>query len=341
MARTKRIFISDVHLSSSERYTAENKLARARFNPKKHQKRLINFLNKSVLEKQKEIKDFVLVGDIFDDWVAPPDEAPPTFKEIFESNKEIMAAFRKISNTPINFYYLPGNHDYNVKKALIQSHIPQVIMQRTYDDPQLKLHAEHGNNHVLFNKSFRDIANGRPLGYYITRLTEHLGGYVTRFHDLISYSDDIIELAVGKTNFFSALIEGLAERAGVKKIVMNSRGRSVTISEIKKLYAPLAKKYNLFNTLMKMAKEGELENIGDHLSKKKGYKVVIFGHTHKAKIDKDSIMVDDRIYANTGCWCQKKAHCVIVDAPANKKTSVKLCRVGDSGSAVKVEEEKI
>ena len=48
MARTKRIFISDVHLNSSDRYNAENKLARARFNPKKHQKRLINFLNKKI-----------------------------------------------------------------------------------------------------------------------------------------------------------------------------------------------------------------------------------------------------------------------------------------------------
>jgi UDP-2,3-diacylglucosamine pyrophosphatase LpxH len=341
MARTKRIFISDVHLNSSDRYNAENKLARARFNPKKHQKRLINFLNKTVLEKQKEIKDFVLVGDIFDDWVAPPDEAPPTFKEIFESNTEIMIVFRKIAKTGVNFYYLPGNHDYSVKKTLIQSEIPSVIMQQAYDDPGLKLHAEHGNKHVLFNKSIRDIANGRPIGYYITRLTEHLGGYVTRFHDLISYSDNLIELAAGKNKFFSELIKALAERARVKEIVMNARGRKIKINEIRKAYAALDKRYNLFEAVMKMTKEGELENIADHLSKKKKYKVVIFGHTHKAKIDKDSFLVDDRIYANTGCWCQKKAHCVIVDAPANKKTSVKLCRVGDTGSAVKVEEEKI
>jgi UDP-2,3-diacylglucosamine pyrophosphatase LpxH len=252
-----------------------------------------------------------------------------------------MTAFRKIAKSSINFYYLTGNHDYSIKKSEILSEIPSLIMQKAYDDPKLKLHVEHGNKHVLFNRSFRKIANGRPIGYFITRLTEHLGGYVTRFHDLISYSDEVIKVAAGKTNFFSALIEGLAERDNVKEIVMNSRGRRIKIKDVKKMYAPLAKDYNLFNAIMKMAKEGELENIGDHLSAKKGYKVVIFGHTHKAKIDKDSFLVADRIYANTGCWCQKKAHCIVVDVTANKKTSVKLCRVGDSGRAVQIEKEEI
>jgi UDP-2,3-diacylglucosamine pyrophosphatase LpxH len=137
------------------------------------------------------------------------------------------------------------------------------------------------------------------------------------------------------------LIEAFAERAGAKEIVMNSRGRKLKIAEVKKMYAPLAEEYDLFKAVVKMAMEGELEGDGDRLSDKKGYKVVIFGHTHKAKIDRDSFLVADRIYANTGCWCQKKAHCVVVDAAAKSKTSVKLCRVGDSGRAVQVEKEEI
>jgi len=269
MAGTKRIFISDIHLSSKKRYNAEDEMRRARFKPEEHEKRLVNFLNKSVLEKEKEIKDLVLAGDIFDTWVCPPDEAPPTFKEIFDS-------------------YLPGNHDYSLKKAAIQSEIPGVIFQKAYDDKQLKLHAEHGNSHVVFNKSFSKIAGGRPIGYFITRLVEHLGGYVSRFHDLISYSDDIVKLVAGKSNFFGLLIQALADRAGVKEIVMNSRGRKISIKEINKMYKPLKKKYPPIRALAKLALEGELEHVGDRLCKKKGYKIVIFGHTHKAKIDKDS-----------------------------------------------------
>ena len=90
MARTKRIFISDIHLSSLARYNAADEMKRARFVPQKHKARLVNFLNKSVLEKESEVKDLVLAGDIFDDWVCPPDEAPPTFKEIFTSNYDLI-----------------------------------------------------------------------------------------------------------------------------------------------------------------------------------------------------------------------------------------------------------
>lgn len=341
MAGTKRIFISDIHLSSQERYDATPEKRRARFKPEEHEKRLVNFLNKSVLEKEKEIKDLVLAGDIFDTWVCPPDEAPPTFKAIFESNPKIMAALKAIADSRINLYYLPGNHDYSLIKAEIQSEIPGVIFQKAYDDSQLMLHAEHGNSHVLFNKSFSKIAGGRPIGYFITRLVEHLGGYVSRFHDLISYSDDIVKLVAGKSNFFSLLITALAERAGVKEIVMSSRGRKISIKEINKMYKPLKIKFPPIRAVSKLAFEGELEHVGDRLCKKKGYKIVIFGHTHKAKIDKDSFLVADRIYANAGCWSQKKAHCVIVDLTKKGNTSVKLCRVENTGHPVLVEREKI
>jgi UDP-2,3-diacylglucosamine pyrophosphatase LpxH len=344
MAGTKRVFISDIHLSSKARYTAKPKIRRARFIPEKpenHKMRLVNFLNKSVLEKEKEIKDLVLVGDIFDTWVCPPDEAPPTFKEIFDSNPEIMNALRAIAKSRINLYYLPGNHDYSLKKAAIQSEIPGVIFQKAYDDKQLKLHAEHGNSHVVFNKSFSNIAGGRPIGYFITRLVEHLGGYVSRFHDLISYSDDIVKLVAGKSNFFSLLIQALADRAKVKEIVMNSKGRKISIKEINKMYKPLKKKYPPIRALAKLALEGELEHVGDRLCKKKGYKIVIFGHTHKAKIDKDSFLLADRIYANAGCWSQKKAHCVIVDKTEKGKARVKLCKVISTGRPVQIDNEKI
>ena len=344
MAGTKRIFISDIHLSSKERYTAADEMRRARFTPGKpqnHKERLVNFLNKSVLEKENEIKDLVLVGDIFDTWVCPPDEAPPTFQEIFDSNPEIMNALRAIARSRIDLYYLPGNHDYSLKKAFIQSEIPGVIFQKTYDDSQLKLHAEHGHSHVLFNKSFSKIAGGRPIGYFITRLVEHLGGYVNRFHDLISYSDDVVKLIAGNPNFFKLLIKALADRAGVKEIVMNSKGRKISIKEINKMYKPLAKEHPPIEALTKLALEGELEHVGDRLCKKKGYKIVIFGHTHKAKIDKDSFLVADRIYANTGCWSQKKAHCVMVDITKKGKAMVKLCKVISTGRPVLIDKEKI
>ncbi len=341
MAGTKRIFISDIHLSSEERYNAPEKSKRARFSPADHNSRLVNFLNKSILKKEAEIRDLVLVGDIFDDWVCPPDEAPPTFEDIFRSNPEIMDAMKSIAKSKINLFYLPGNHDFGLTERKIRSEIPALICQKAYDDAGLKLHAEHGNQYVLFNRSFPKIANGRPIGYFITRLSEHLGGYVNRFHDLVSYIDDALELAAGKSNIFASIIEGLAERAGVNEIVMDARGKMISIETIKKMYEPLAAKYSFFAAGKKMAEEGELEPLGDRLSEKKGFKVVIFGHTHKARIDKDSFLVADRIYGNTGCWSQNKAHCIVADEDKNGKATVQLCRVENSGRAVQVETEKV
>jgi UDP-2,3-diacylglucosamine pyrophosphatase LpxH len=341
MAATKRIFISDIHLSSEERYNAPLKSKRARFSPADHQARLINFLNKTIMKKEAEIKDLVLVGDIFDDWVCPPDEAPPTFDDIFQSNPEIMDALRAIAKSKINLYYLPGNHDVGLAENKIRSEIPSLIFQKTYDDTGLKLHAEHGNQYVLFNRSYSKIANGRPIGYFITRLSEHLGGYVNRFHDLVSYIDDVLELAGGQSNIFASIIEGLAERAGVDEIVMDAKGKRISIEAIKKMYDPLAAKFSFFTAGKKMAEEGELEPLGDQLSARKGYKVVIFGHTHKARIDKDSFLVADRIYANTGSWSQKKAHCIIADEDKNGKVTVQLCRVADSGRVEQVETQEV
>jgi UDP-2,3-diacylglucosamine pyrophosphatase LpxH len=104
---------------------------------------------------------------------------------------------------------------------------------------------------------------------------------------------------------------------------------------------PLAARYSLFTAVKKLMEDWELERLGDRLSAKKGYKIVIFGHTHKTKIDKDSVFVADRIYANTGCWSQKKDHCVIVDVNADEKATVNPCKVKNSGRAVRVEKEKI
>ena len=52
-----------------------------------------------------------------------------------------------------------------------------------------------------------------------------------------------------------------------------------------------------------MAEIGFLGNLADRLCKKNDTNVVIFGHSHDWKLDKDKWFVDDRIYANCGTWC--------------------------------------
>ena len=70
-------------------------------------------------------------------------------------------------------------------------------------------------------------------------------------------------------------------------------------------------------------------------------KVVVFGHTHTAKIDKDSLFVKDRVYVNSGNWCGKEAHCVVVEPGDNGKTAASLLSIDSGGEIVADESRKI
>ncbi len=91
----------------------------------------------------------------------------------------------------------------------------------------------------------------------------------------------------------------------------------------------------------KLASEGDLEKFGDDLSEQKGYKVVVFGHTHTAKIDKDSLLVKDRVYVNSGNWCGKEAHCVVVEPGDNGKVAASLLSIDSNGGIVQDESCKL
>ncbi len=339
----KRIFISDIHLGDDARYRDPVPDRRARFFPSEHRDRLLNFLNKQVITEKDSVKDLILLGDVFDTWVCPFDDLPPTYDSIFGSqeNKPILDRLRQIAASNINLCYLNGNHDYDLTDAKLQAAVPGIITKLdSYEDAELGLHAEHGHHFTLFNQSFPDVANGLPIGYPITRLAEHLGGYVRGFKDLIGYLDEAFDLVTGHANIFEAIIEGLAERADAKQIIMSGQ-ETISVDQVKSLYKNLAYHDQPFKVGRKLANEGDLEKFGDRLSEQHGHKVVVFGHTHAAKIDKDSLFVRDRVYVNSGNWCGKEAHCVVVEPGDNGKTSASLLAIDAAGEIVADESRKI
>lgn len=339
----KRIFISDIHLGDDARYNDPIPDRRARFSPSGHRERLLNFLDKQILTGKDDVKDLVLLGDVFDTWVCPFDAVPPTYASIFESkeNKPILDSFRKIANTNVNLYYVNGNHDYDLSEIQLQEAIPGIITNpRLYEDNALGIYAEHGHLFTLFNQGYTDVANGLPIGYYITRLAEHLGGYVRGFKDLIGYLDDAIDLAAGRDNIFEAIIEGLAERANADQVILSEQ-ENISVEQVKSLYTYLEYHDQPFKVGKKLATESDLEKYGDQLSEQYGHKVVVFGHTHVGKIDKDSLFVKDRVYVNSGCWCGKEAYCVVVEPGDGGKTAVSLLAIDAAGEIVADESRKI
>ena len=339
----KRIFISDIHLGDDARYRDPVPERRARFIPSEHGGRLLNFLDRQVLAKKDSVKDLVLLGDVFDTWVCPFDDLPPTYDSIFSSkeNKPILDSLRRIAASNINLYYVHGNHDYDLTEDRLQAEIPGIITNpEGYKDTELKLFAEHGHRFTLFNQSYSEVADGLPIGYPITRLAEHLGGYVRGFKDLIGYMDDVFDLVTGEANIYEAILDGLADRVDAEQIVMSDR-ETISVDKVKSQYKNLPYHDQPLKVARMLASEGDLEKFGDRMSEEHGYKVVVLGHTHTAKIDKDSLFVKDRVYVNSGNWCGKEAHCVVVKQSKSGKTKASLLAIDAAGEVVPDESRKV
>ena len=152
--------------------------------------------------------------------------------------------------------------------------------------------------------------------------------------------DEAFDLATGRANIFEAILEGLAERAGAEQIKMSEQ-EVISVDQVKSLYRNMEFHDQPFKVGRKLASEGDLEEFGDRLSEMHGHKVVVFGHTHTAKIDKDSLFVKDRVYVNSGNWCGKEAHCVVIEPGDRGKTAASLLAIDATGEIVAEESRKI
>jgi UDP-2,3-diacylglucosamine pyrophosphatase LpxH len=337
MPALNRYFISDIHLSSNKLYDEGSSW----FKKPEHETRLTNFIDDNILGKSN-IKDVILLGDIFNAWVCPATEEPPAYKEIFNSNKKILQKFKQIIKNGINLFYVNGNHDYDLTEGEITAAIPGIIPIRKYNSGLL--HAEHGHLFDdIFNKPdyFCDPAFGRPIGYIISRLVTSFSTSGYSLFDLPTYIDDIVEAAVTKQNIYESIIEGLAERAEMDddSVIKMPHKKELSIREAKSRYRKLEEKYGFSEFIRELWDRSSLGWHADRMCQKNDINIVIFGHSHKALIDKDFFLVKDRIYANTGTWCKKNAYCVKVEK--NKTTKVTLLKIDPNGKIKKRTSESL
>jgi UDP-2,3-diacylglucosamine pyrophosphatase LpxH len=338
MEKTRRVFLSDIHLSSKEIYEHKDEISW--FKPPIHEARLTGFLKNYVIKNKDQIKDVILLGDVFNTWVCPANKTPPTFDQIFSANREVLATFRAVIKAGIGLFYCNGNHDFDLRRDVIETKVKGIHFIQYYRTG--RIHAEHGHRFDIYNKPdfVTDPAFGRPIGYYISRLVTSANGGGYGILDLASYLDDIIEAALTSQNIFSSIIEGLAEQAGLsdKGKIRMPGGKSITVGELKERYERLSGVYSQTELISDLYQRRYLNGPADRLCGKNDFQVVVFGHTHNAMLDKDFFLVEDRIYANTGSWCKEHAYCVEIDkGPSSLPTKVMLHKVTGKG---KIEETK-
>jgi len=203
--RTLIACISDIHCgdvrATNHNYSWFNKNAVA----------LTKFL--AYVESHPRIKQLVIMGDLFDEWMVPyygkPFDATANitnskeyFTEIAQNpvNKPIFDKLSDISTGGIiDVIYVPGNHDMLVTQDVITELIPNAIWKGEAQglgkyNPVDKIHLEHGHRYDFFNCPQPLINDGKilPPGYFVTRLyASGLASRTKSYKDIQSVGSDI------------------------------------------------------------------------------------------------------------------------------------------------------
>jgi calcineurin-like phosphoesterase family protein len=190
--RTKLIIVSDIHIGGP-RATAGNYNWFA-----DNISEFLSFLKQ--VEKSRQVKELIIAGDLFDEWIMPMDVKPfvgdvTTSAEFFKSvadaspMKDIIKKINNIANGgKIKVVYIPGNHDMLMTEAGMKTIFPNVIWQGTlvadgtfvndvisgtgYYSPAPGIRIEHGHIYDFFNAPDVLSKPGSllPPGYFVSRM---------------------------------------------------------------------------------------------------------------------------------------------------------------------------
>ncbi len=138
-----------------------------------------------------QVKQLVILGDLFDEWVVPYRISPFDTQAGINNSRDY---FLSIANAPVNIsivnklrsvassadlqlIYIPGNHDMLLTREVLLEIIPGVIWQGDstglgHYSPLDEIIMEHGHRYDFFNcpQPLSDPGHILPPGYFISRL---------------------------------------------------------------------------------------------------------------------------------------------------------------------------
>jgi predicted phosphodiesterase len=190
--RTKLIIISDIHIGGP-RATA------GKYNWFKDNVSEFYLFLDDVLNS-KQIKELIIAGDLFDEWIMPMNVKPfvgdvttsaEFFKSVAEATtmKDIIAKLNEIADSgDIKLIYIPGNHDMLMTEDAMKAIFSNAIWKGTknsdnndsgtgYYSPEDGISIEHGHLYDFFNAPDPLTQSGSllPPGYFVSRMfaTKH------------------------------------------------------------------------------------------------------------------------------------------------------------------------
>ena len=181
--RNSIVCISDIHLGDARSVA----LGYCWFT--KNEAALESLLDLALASPQ--VKQLVILGDLFDEWVIPYRLAPFDAQAGIYNSRDY---FLSIANAPTNIgvinrlkavasasnmqlVYIPGNHDMLLTHEILQEIIPGVIWQGDstglgHYSPISNIVMEHGHRYDFFNcpQPLANPGHILPPGYFISRL---------------------------------------------------------------------------------------------------------------------------------------------------------------------------
>ncbi|WP_329904712.1 metallophosphoesterase [Porphyromonas pogonae] len=176
--RNKIVTISDLHVGIDDRYseTVRNRPL------------LIDFLKR--LQKTKDVRELVIIGDFLDSWYLPVFYPTYTDEELFykgviANNQKLIDEFKQVINSGIKLVYVIGNHDMTLEQKTLQDAIPGIVqpsqgargLATYYTGDRKEIAIEHGHRYDVFSAPDR-VSNKElcgndntilPAGYFYAR----------------------------------------------------------------------------------------------------------------------------------------------------------------------------
>lgn len=374
MGRSKRIFISDIHMGDATSMTGAHPYCW--FN--KNIPKLAGFLDLQL--KAGDVKEVVILGDLFDEWVIPCGAAPLTsFAAICANpaNEPVVTKLRELAANPdIKLSYVPGNHDMGMNcdgigttKAFLENQFPGMRYFCNNDLPLGSytvgtIAAEHGDRYCLFNAPDAWTAQDTfiPMGYFISRMVAHKVATTGKAEDYRVIVEKFINKLIKHAHLTTNLLLAIAADAGLTPEsrfnlvgVPGFDNETTTLDDIVKRFSSLARKWenspgNIALPAAIISDAGNLSlaaSLAYFSQMHSNTNIVIFGHTHTAAMDKrlsreanteagerEEDIPCSRIYANSGSWVDSKK-CTYVETEEVAASKRHYVRVkGYPGNAV-------
>ena len=344
--RDKIIVVSDVHIGDGRSFHKDYPSHPYEWLSLEERQRFLDFLR--YLEKREDVKELVLLGDIFETWLCPIDEIPPTPEDILtaEVNQRILNKLDNLyGHHGIKVSYITGNHDMSFHPPVIMKYFHDISCAPSRHRGNIFM--QHGHQHSMFNAPdpVNDLDDSMlPLGYYMSRVVATRKAHTNEPHvkDPWGYFDDVLE-SLGPETLASCVWEAVLEECCIPemaKIVM-SKDREIGVGEVRFRYQNLFKQWVKLYGLGEaargvLAETGHLGMIADRICRKsKDINIVVLGHSHRPCVDLDRWPIHDRIYANPGAWVGSKAHFLELEV-TKTRDSVRLYQWQDRQSRPKL-----